>query len=315
MGTNVDDQNDQNDNSESTVTAMCADTTQSIDQGTCTSCTTDTDLLSTSACVELNNSDQNHSYDHGDSIIAADVDLPHSDLTAEVHDDIQSIEDDRLSSTSGIVTTSACFRKEWSADTNSDAQSSSTVATGLLSRSGSYALSDSFNSCDRFSLLGDSTCTRSGAHVHVHGHVHGHGHRDGSPEGGSDAPHESLSGEEMVDERPSLSTTSLLRRKKTWDSGFYAASKIIMTRSKFADLRRIGDDFTISQALTSPFHDISSDSFGSRSPEDEEEEEEGEEEKKTAGHHQLGRSLSVSSIESTTSSVCSLLGEDSSSGR
>jgi hypothetical protein len=76
-------------------------------------------------------------------------------------------------------------------------------------------------------------------------------------------------------------------------------------------LRRIGDDFTISQALSSPFHDMSNDSLGSGSPE-EEEEGEGMHTSKTAGSRQLGRSLSVSSMESACSSVCSLQGDDNS---
>ena len=270
---NADDRND--DVSQLTTASACICTTPSIEQ----QCTEGTDVLPANALVESNG---DHKHDHIDS------DLPPSDLTTEIHDQI--IEDDRLSSTSGIITTSACFRKEWS-DTNSDSQSST---AGLLSRSGSYNLSDSFSSCDQCSL-GD--CTKSDVH-------------NSSPERVSDPPHESVSGEKTV-KRPTSLSSSSFRRKKTWDSGFYAASKIIMTRSKFADLRRIGDDFTISQALTSPFHDISSDGFGSGSPEEEEEEEE-ECPSKTAGHHQFGRSLSVSSMESASSSVGSLQGDDSS---
>ena len=108
--------------------------------------------------------------------------------------------------------------------------------------------------------------------------------------------HREINSDEKFAERPSSLSSSSFRRKKTWDSGFYAASKIIMTRSKFADLRRIGDDFMISQAFTCPFHDISGESFGSGSPDDE------ECLTKIAGH----RSLSVSSMESAGSSVCSL---------
>ena len=271
----VDDRNDK------IITSTCVGTTSSI-------LSTHTDS-STNAGMEFNS-------DH-DGNNDIDVDLLHSDLTTEIHD---QIDEDCSSPTSGIITTSACFRKEWS-DTNSDSQLSS--STGHLSRSGSYSLGDSFNSCDRLSLLSDST--RSGIHYTCN---------KSSPERVSDAVCESVSGEEAAVERStSLSSSSSFRRKKAWDSGFYAASKIIMTRSKFADLRRIGDDFTISQALSCPFHDISSsDSFGSRSPEEEEEEEVCV--SKTTGRHQLGRSLSVSSMESASSSVCSLQ-EDDSSGR
>ena len=246
------------------------------------------------ACADSSEFNSDHNDNNG-----IDVDLLHSDLTSEVHDQMIENDEDCSSTTSGIITTSACFRKEWS-ETNSDSQLSS--STGVLSRSGSYTLSDSLNSCDRFSLL--SGGTRSGVR-----------RSKSSPEGVSDAV--CVSGEETAVQRPTslLSSSSSFRRKKAWDPGFYAASKIIMTRSKFADLRRIGDDFTISQALSCPFHDISSSgSFGSGSPEEEEEEEEEEElsASKTAGRHQLGRSLSVSSMESTSSSVCSLQGDDSS---
>jgi hypothetical protein len=277
---------DQNNKNNSMTTSTCTGTTPSI-----VPTTTDTDS-STNACIELNSGHNNkHAYDHN----SIDVDLLHSDLTTEVHDQI--IEDDCSSPTSGIITTSACYRKdtEWS-DTNSDSRSSS---AGLLSRSGSYSWSDSFNSCDRFSLLGDGT--RSGSVRHT---------GRSSP---FDALCDSTSGEEMVVERPTSLSSSSFRRKKAWDSDFYAASKIIMTRSKFADLRRIGDDFTISQALSSPFCDISNDSLGSGSPEEEEEEEgEGMRTSKTTGCRQLGRSLSVSSMESASSSVCSLQGDDNS---
>ena len=264
-----------------TTTSTCVGTTSSI-LATCAD-------LSTNAYTEFNS-------DHNDNN-GVDVDLLHSDLATEIHDQVVENDEDCSSTTSGIITTSACFRKEWS-DTNSDSQLSS--STGVLSRSGSYTLSDSFNSCDRFSLL--SGGTRNSIH-----------RSKSSPEGVSDAV--CVSGEETAVQRPtSISSSSLFRRKKAWDPGFYAASKIIMTRSKFADLRRIGDDFTISQALSCPFHDISSsDSFGSGSPEEEEGEEEDElSASKTAGRHQLGRSLSVSSMESASSSVCSLQGDDSS---
>ena len=286
---NGDSVDDRSESKSTTSTSLCTTSSPpSIEHRVPCTCSTGTDLH-TNASLELNYCGD-HKHDHSSSII--DIDLSHSDLTTEVHDQVVE-DDDRSSTNSGIITTSACFRKEWS-DTNSESQSST---TGLLSRSGSYGLSDSFNSCDRFSVFGDGT--RSGVHYKR------------SPERVSDAPRESVSCGEMV-ERPTSLAYSSFRQKKTWDPGFYAASKIIMTRSKCADLRRIGDDFTISQALLSPFHDISGDSFGSRSPE---EVEVGEEEvcpSKIAGHHQFGRSLSLSSVESVSSSLGSLQGDDSS---
>ena len=253
----VDDRNAENQPTES----ACHCAAQTVADGAPTVHSTSTDILPANACLELKD-DRKHEH-------SIDVDLPPtSDLTTEVCD---QIEDDRLSSTSGIITTSACFRKEWS-DTNSDTQSSST--TGFLSRSGSYSLNDSFSSCDQCSL-GDST-------------------RSGVSDSVSERVHRDKSSDEKFVERPSSLSSSSFKRKKACDSGFYAATKVIMTRSKFADLRRIGDDFTISQALTSPFHDISGDSFGSGSPDD-------EECPSKIASHQLGRSLSVSSVESASS--------------
>ena len=214
-------------------------------------------------------------------MLDSDVHLPPTELTTEMHN---SLDDDRSSSTSSIITTSACYRRECY-DTNSDSGSS---AAGRLLRSSSNSLSDSFNSRDRCSLS-DSIGSGGGAFC----------------EDGSELVADTSCETQSISGRPtSLSmSSSFSKRKKSLDPGFYAASKVIMTRSKLADLKKIGDDVTVSQAFSAQFHDLSNGTsgevFGLKSP---------------AGECQSGRSMSTLSTESTNSSVCSLRGE-SGSGR
>ena len=196
------------------------------------------------------------------------VDVPHIDLTVGGCDR----DDCSSSSTSGIITASARFRKEWSV-ANSDSQS-----TGLFSRSSSCNLSDSFNSSDRFSLA-DSCRSFS----------------EGTPENVA----------ESKTERPS-SFPNLLplswRQKRGSDTGLLASTKMIMTRSKLADLKKIGDREIVS--LISPDLESSSSSDGSMSP---------AEYSVGKRSHKNGRSLSVSSLESgsSSSSGTSLRGDTS----
>ena len=186
--------------------------------------------------------------------------------------------DDRSSSTSGIVTTSARFRKEWSV-ANSDS-----LSHRLLSRSSSCSLSDSFNSSDRFSLA--ESCRRFSDDTHESGSV---GVFEKNVERPSSLPR-------------SLSSSSL-RQRKSWEPSLYASTKVIMTRSKFANLKKIGDSAMISQALISPHHDTVrlSESFASPP----------ECISSSTNRHMNKRSLSVSSLDSaaSSSSAVSLLGD------
>lgn len=200
-----------------------------------------------------------------DQMERMNVKVPPLDLTTAEQRDC----DDRLSSTSVIVTTLARFGKEYSV-ANSDSQSN-----GVPSRSSSCNLGDSFNLSDHFSL--SESCRSFSGDTRESGLA---GVSDKSVEQPSSRPH-------------SLSSSSSWRQRKNWEPSLYASTKVIMTRSKFANLKKIGDGLTISQALISPVHDIVSSSESSASPT--------ECSSSNTNRHMKERSLSISSLDSAAS--------------
>lgn len=188
--------------------------------------------------------------------------------------------DDRSSSTSGVVTASARFKKEWSV------VSSDSLSAGPLSHTTSSCnLHDSFGSSDLCSLAESCRSVPESA-------------PESAPESVPDDV--SVSDEKSTKPVASLPSYTSRRRKRSSEFDPYA-TKVIMTRSRFANLMKIEDDLVTSQVLTSTVQDVS-ESLETRpasvypSRKD---------------CHQNGRSMSVSSVDSASSvsSVFSLQGD------